>query len=157
MKRDSKLIPDIQGDIEPSTTDSAEQCRKLQAAKHSYNFFAVATWHHPIVAPSLITKALAGHSQKEIAAKLGISPQYLSDIINLRRNLSPEVAAKLHLIGLDGLDLFLGQAIHQYLCAAYHNPNGDPLGAKHFEPEKSAKVSGAVTPGASTEARGGAK
>lgn len=32
-------------------------------------------------------------SQKELAARLGISPQYLNDILSDKRRLTPEVAA----------------------------------------------------------------
>jgi plasmid maintenance system antidote protein VapI len=42
-----------------------------------------------------ILARLANSSQKDLAAELGISPQYFSDIIREKREISPKVAEKL--------------------------------------------------------------
>lgn len=65
-------------------------------------------WHPDVIA-EIIKKALSGRQQKEAAQLLGITPQYLCDILHARRNLSPEVAARLDRIGLDGRHLYTMQ------------------------------------------------
>lgn len=66
---------------------------------------------HPIMIVARIKKAIGGRKQQDIAALLGISSQYLCDILRMRRNLSPEVAARLSRIspGLDGRHLYTMQ------------------------------------------------
>ena len=63
----------------------------------------------PIGIAAMIRRTTAGHKQKEVAAILGITPQYLCDILHARRGLSPEVAARLHKIGLNGRALYVRQ------------------------------------------------
>lgn len=65
-----------------------------------------------------IKRALGDASQKEAAAILGISPQYMCDILQARRALSVDVAVRLNLIGLDGLGLLMDQTVHEYDKAA---------------------------------------
>jgi plasmid maintenance system antidote protein VapI len=54
----------------------------------------------------------SGLSQKEVAARLTISEQYLSDICNSRRAVSAFVAVRLQaVLGVDGRKLMLDQAL----------------------------------------------
>ena len=64
---------------------------------------------HPMAIAGMIRHATRDQPQKAAAFILGITPQYLCDIVKGRRNLSPEVAAKLHRFGLDGRYLYVMQ------------------------------------------------
>jgi plasmid maintenance system antidote protein VapI len=66
---------------------------------------------HPLMIAARIRKAIGGRTQQDAAAILGITPQYLCDILQVRRNLSPEVAARLSRLspGLDGRYLYTMQ------------------------------------------------
>jgi plasmid maintenance system antidote protein VapI len=93
---------------------------------------------HPIMVAKKIREAIGekGLSQKEAAKQLGVSAQYLNDILKARRGVSAEIAVRLHCFGIGGLEIYLGQEIHSYLCAAYHTEGGDPIGKAHFEKEE---------------------
>jgi len=66
---------------------------------------------HPIMIARMIRLAIGERQQKDAAKALGITPQYLCDILQTRRLLSPEVAAKLYRISLklDGCRLYTMQ------------------------------------------------
>lgn len=65
---------------------------------------------HPIVIAGMIRDAIGDQPQKVVALALGITPQYLCDITKARRNLSPEVAARLHrVLKIDGRHLYVMQ------------------------------------------------
>lgn len=64
---------------------------------------------HPTWIAKLIRDAIGKRQQKDAAKVLGITPQYLCDILQARRGLSPEVAAKLGRIGLPGRHLYTMQ------------------------------------------------
>jgi plasmid maintenance system antidote protein VapI len=66
---------------------------------------------HPDAIIAKIKGAIGKRQQQSIAVLLKITPQYLCDILNGRRNLSPQVAARLHRISpdLDGLHLYTMQ------------------------------------------------
>ena len=93
---------------------------------------------HPIMLAKQIREAIGDQRHKDVAKQLGITVQYLDYILAGQRALSKQVAAKLHLLGLNGLELYLSQEIHSYLRAAYHTDGGDPIGKKHFEKEEAA-------------------
>lgn len=74
----------------------------------------ILTDWHPIMIAARIARATKGKSQKEIAETLGISQQYLCDILKARRNLSPEVAVRLCRLGLNGRQLYIKQEDRRY-------------------------------------------
>lgn len=74
---------------------------------------------------SLVSSALlslqldSNRTQQESATHIGISVQYLNDLLNARRRLSPDVAVRLHrAYEVDGLDLYLTQAREDFDLAA---------------------------------------
>jgi plasmid maintenance system antidote protein VapI len=64
---------------------------------------------HPIMIAKIIRDAIGDRHQREIARVLGITQQYVSLLMSGERALSPEVAAKLHRIGIDGRHLYAMQ------------------------------------------------
>jgi plasmid maintenance system antidote protein VapI len=68
----------------------------------------ILDWH-PIMIAKIIRDAVGDKHQREIARVLGITQQYVSLLLGGERELSREVAAKLHRIGLDGRDLYAMQ------------------------------------------------
>jgi hypothetical protein len=53
-------------------------------------------------------------TQADLARRLGISPQYVSDILRSRRSVSPFVAVRLErVLGLDALQLLQEQAAEE--------------------------------------------
>lgn len=73
--------------------------------------------HHPIIIAELIRSAIGDQRQKDVAKTLDITPQYLNDILQARRSLSPDVAARLHRIGLDGRTMYINQERRRYEIA----------------------------------------
>ena len=63
----------------------------------------------------MIQRAIGEQSQTEAAKALGITPQYLCDILHARRDISVVVAARLHRIGLNGLRVYLDQERRRFL------------------------------------------
>jgi hypothetical protein len=92
---------------------------------------------HPIMVAKRIREAIGDRSQRETAKLLGIQNSHLSEVLTGVRALPVKTAVRLHLIGIGGLELYLGQEIHRYLCVAYHTEErGDPIGKHHFEDEE---------------------
>lgn len=81
----------------------------------------IQEWH-PIMIAARIKKAIGKREQREVAALLKITPQYLCDILHVRRNLSPQVAARLHRISpeLDGRHLYTMQEQRRVEIACLH-------------------------------------
>ena len=92
-----------------------------------------APWLHPIQIAGDIKRATAHLPRKEAAKALGVTAHRLDEITSAIESLTPKVACRLHQFGLDGLELFLAQAVHSYFCASTHDPNGDPRGKKAME------------------------
>jgi plasmid maintenance system antidote protein VapI len=64
---------------------------------------------HPIMIAKIIRDAVGGRHQREIARILGITQQYVSMLMSGERVLSPEIAARLERVGLDGRHLYAMQ------------------------------------------------
>lgn len=72
---------------------------------------------------------------KEVAKLIGVSRTHLNRVMALREVLSPHAAAKMHLLDIDGLALYLGQAAHRYWCACQHDVNSDVRFRPKDEPQ----------------------
>lgn len=60
----------------------------------------------------------SGRTQKEIAAAMEISEQYLSDIATGRRSVSAYVAVRLEaVLGIDSHKIMVDQALYELRCA----------------------------------------
>jgi len=81
---------------------------------------------------TIIREGLGELSQREAAKLLGITPAYMNDILQHRRPISAVVASRLDTVGVDGLELFLSQAMCSYFAA----PGALP------EPDKRAAIGG---------------
>jgi plasmid maintenance system antidote protein VapI len=136
----SWFSPGGQPDKIPDTSKSSAGAETRQVSIQGLTrLYAI----HPIMVAKKIREAIGEKclSQKEAAKQLGVSAQYLNDILKARRGVSAEIAVKLHCFGIGGLELYLGQEIHHYLCAAYHTEeSGDPIGKHHFEGEVTDKM-----------------
>jgi hypothetical protein len=102
---------------------------------------------HPIMVAKRIREAIGDRSQREVAKILGIQNSHLSEVLTGVRSLPIKTAVRLHIIGLDGMALYLGQEIHHYLCTAYHTECGDPIGKRHFEEDEAQPSSDGATSG----------
>ena len=83
---------------------------------------------HPIILGARI-KAAIEQSDYDVgsAARLfGIGRRRLEKVVLGYTELSPKLAVKFHQIGLDGLELYLGQAAHHFCCSCQHVDGADP-------------------------------
>jgi plasmid maintenance system antidote protein VapI len=72
-----------------------------------------------------IRDGINGITNAVAAEKTGISQQYFSDIVHGRRQLSPRVAVRLHLLGIDGNALYLSKAVYDLAVARSEMDDND--------------------------------